>query len=59
MTKMELINRIISNHNRIAEIEVHGESAILVADTLRDLRDLLQRLQHEPIEEVNEPKEEL
>ena len=51
MTKKDLLQRIIDNHNRIAQIEVHGESTILVADTLRDLRYLLQQLQNESIEE--------
>lgn len=53
MTKLELFNRIVDNHNRIANIEVHGESAILVADTLKDLRNLLQILQTESIQENN------
>lgn len=50
MTKMELINRIVENHNRITNIEVHGDGAILVADTLRDLRNLIKKLQSEPIQ---------
>lgn len=51
MTKLELLNRIVDNHNRIANVEVHGESAILVADTLRDLRNLIKILQTESTEE--------
>lgn len=50
MTKIDLLQRIIDNHNRIAQIEVRGENAILVADTLRDLRSLLNQLKIENIE---------
>lgn len=53
MTKTDLLQRIMENHNRIAQIEVHGDGAILVADTLRDLRYLLKQLQNEAIEEEN------
>ena len=51
MTRTELIKRIMDNHNRIATIQVHGEGAILVAATLRDLRHLFNQLQTESIEE--------
>lgn len=51
MTKTELLNCIVENHNRIANIEVHGENTLLVADTLRDLRYLVKRLQQETIED--------
>jgi hypothetical protein len=51
MKKTELLTQILENHNRIARIEVHGEGAILVAETLLDLRRLLSRLQAEAIEE--------
>lgn len=53
MTQKELINRLVDNHNRVANIEVHGDSAILVADTLRDLRHLIQQLQQESIDNEN------
>ena len=51
MTKTELIKRIVDNHNRIASILVSGDNAILVADTLRDMRHLFTQLQSESIEE--------
>lgn len=51
MTKTDLLQRIVDNHNRIAQIEVRGDNAILVADTLRDLRYLLNQLQKETIVE--------
>ena len=58
MTKMELINRIVENHNRIAKMVVSGDNAILVGDTLKDLRQLFQQLQIEDIDvPSNEDKE--
>ena len=51
MTKMELIKRIVDNHNRIASIQVSGDNAIFVADTLKDMRYLFNQLQTESIEE--------
>lgn len=51
MTKTDLLQRIIDNHNRIAQMEVRGDNTILVADTLRDLRYLLKQLQNESVEE--------
>ena len=51
MTKSDLIQRIMENHNRVAQVEVHGDGAILVAETLIDLRRLLKQLQNESIEE--------
>lgn len=51
MTRIDLLQRITDNHNRIAQIEVHGDGAILVAETLIDMRRLLKQLQTEPITE--------
>lgn len=56
MTKTDLFQRIIDNHNRIAQIEVRGENAILVADTLRDLRNLFTQLQKDTITEEEKKK---
>ena len=53
MTRTELIQRIVENHNRIVKVEVSGENTILVAETLIDLRNLVKQLQNEPIEEEN------
>ena len=41
MTQLELIQRIADNHNRIAQIKVSGDDAILVGDTLKDMRALV------------------
>ena len=51
MKKTDLMQRIVDSHNRIAQIEVRGDNAILVADTLRDLRNLLKQLQADTVEE--------
>lgn len=51
MLKTELLQRIIDNHNRVASMEVRGDNALLVADTLRDLRNLVKQLQNESVEE--------
>jgi hypothetical protein len=51
MTKADLLQRIIDNHNRIAQMEVRGDNTILVAETLIDLRHLLKQLQNESVKE--------
>ncbi len=56
MTQLELIQRIADNHNRIAQIAVSGDSAILLGDTLKDLRMLVQELQVDGVD-VNPPAE--
>jgi len=45
MTKQEIIQCVVNNHNRLAHITVSGDSAILMGDTLKDLRALVQQLQ--------------
>lgn len=45
MTKLEIAQRIVNNHNRIAQIVVSGDSVILLGDTLKDMRMLLKDLQ--------------
>ena len=52
MTKTDLLQRIVDNHNRIAQMEVHGDNTILVAETLIDLRHLVKQLQNETIEDA-------
>lgn len=55
MTQLELIQRIADNHNRIAQIKVSGDDAILVGDTLKDMRALVQQLQSEEVSQKHEP----
>ena len=45
MTKLEIMKRIAENHNRISKVLVSSDNAILVGDTIRDLRQLTVELQ--------------
>ena len=47
MTKLEILQRIVNNHNRIAQIMVSGDSAILVGETMKDMRQLVQQIQED------------
>lgn len=47
MTKLEIVQRIAGNHNRLANIMVSGDNAIMMGETLRDLRALVQELQQD------------
>lgn len=51
MTTKELIERIATNHNRIADMTVSGDNAIAVGDTLKDMRDLFRRVQQEGVQQ--------
>lgn len=57
MTKLEIVQRIAGNHNRMANIMVNGDSAILMGDTLKDLRALVQELQADVEAEAEEQAE--
>lgn len=59
MTTKELIERIATNHNRIADMTVSGDNAILVGDTLKDMRDLFQRLKQEGVSDDCKEKTEV
>ena len=52
MTKLEIAQRIAGNHNRLANVMVNGDNAILMGDTLKDLRALVQELQKDIEEEA-------
>ena len=54
MTKLEIAQRIAGNHNRLANIMVSGDNAILMGETLKDLRSLVQELQQDIEEEVQD-----
>lgn len=45
MTTYEILQRVIANHNRIAQVTVNGDNAILIGDAIRDLRALGMELQ--------------
>ncbi len=53
MTKLEIAQRIAGNHNRLAKIMVSGDNAILMGETLKDLRSLVQELQLDIEKEVH------
>lgn len=54
MTKLEIVQRIAGNHNRLANIMVSGDNAIMMGETLRDLRALVQELQQDVEAELAE-----
>lgn len=58
MTTLEILQRIVTNHNRIAQILVSGDNAILIGDTIKDLRLLAQELQADMQREQEEEAEE-
>lgn len=47
METLEIMRRLVAIHNRIVQVVVSGDNAILVGDSIRDLRLLVQEL--EPI----------
>lgn len=57
MTKLEILQCVANNHNRLSQILVNGDSAILMGDTLKELRMLVQELQKD-VEVEEAPKEE-
>lgn len=56
MTKLEIAQRVANNHNRLANVLVSGDSAILMGETLKDLRLLVQELQKDISEEKLETR---
>lgn len=44
MTTLEILQKVAENHNRIIQVSVSGDNAILIGDTIRDLRFLIQQL---------------
>lgn len=62
MTKLEIAQRIAGNHNRLANIMVSGDNAILMGETLVDLRAIVSALNADLEKEADgaggkEPKE--
>ena len=51
MKKTELVTQLLDNHNRLTQIEVHGDGTLLMAETLISLRRILNKLKTEEIEE--------
>lgn len=51
MNKQEITQYVANVHNRLTQIMVSGDSAIMMGDTLRELRYLVQELQKDINEE--------
>ena len=51
MTKQDIIKEAAEVHNLIANISVHGDDAIVMAQALLKLRDLVNGLRSGEIEE--------
>ena len=47
METLEIMRRLAQIHNRIIQVAVSGDSTILVGDSIRDLRLLLQELEQD------------
>lgn len=45
MTKFEIMQIVANNHNRLAQIMVNGDNAIMMGDTIKELRSLVLELQ--------------
>lgn len=58
MTTLEILQRIVTNHNRIAQVLVSGDNAVLIGDTIKDLRLLGQELQVDMQNEQEKEAEE-
>ncbi len=58
MTNLEIAQHIANIHNRLVQISVNGEGAILMGDTLKELRFLVQEIQKNvDAEEASEDKQ--
>lgn len=57
MNKTDILRCIANNHNRLAQIMVNGDNAILMGETLKDLRVLVQMLQKDVEEEDSDEGE--
>lgn len=45
MTKYEILQIVANNHNRLTQIMVNGDNAIMMGDTIKELRSLVLELQ--------------
>jgi CMP-2-keto-3-deoxyoctulosonic acid synthetase len=44
---MDIMQSLVRIHNRIIQINVSGDSSLLMADSIRELRQLLQELEND------------
>ncbi len=54
MTKIEIVQCLANNHNRLSQIMVNGDNAILMGETIKELRLLIQELQKDIENEESE-----
>lgn len=54
MEKLEILQHIVSSHNRLAGIMVSGDNAIMMAETLKELRFLAGEVQKDVEAEESE-----
>lgn len=54
MSKKEILECVINNHNRLAQITVNGDNAIMMGDTLKELRMLAQAINRDVEAELAE-----
>ncbi len=47
MKTMDIMQSLVRIHNRIIQINVSGDSSLLMADSIRELRQLLQELEND------------
>ena len=45
MTTLEIMRSLVQIHNRLIEIRVSGNDTMLMGDSIRELRSLLQELE--------------
>lgn len=58
MTKLEILQHIVSSHNRLAGIMVSGDNAIMMGDSLKELRYLAGEIQKDAEAEEAEKQQE-
>ena len=58
MTTLEILQRVAENHNRIAQVLVSGDNAVLIGDAIKDMRLLAQQLQADLEAEQAEAEQE-
>lgn len=56
MTKLEILQCVANNHNRLTQIMVNGDNAIMMGETLKELRLLARALQNDVDAEQEDEK---
>lgn len=59
MTKLEILHLVAGTHNRLADVMVSGDNAIMMGESLKELRFLANELQKDiEAESAKEQQEE-